>query len=241
MSSQEQPDDATPARASLDKRPAEVAAMFDGVAQRYDRTNTMLSFGRDRGWRKATREALDLRAGELVLDLAAGTGVSTDDLGKTRADIVGVDLSMGMLEVARKERPAVTVVAGDAMALPFADATFDATTISFGLRNIADTVGALRELARVTKPGGRLVICEFSHPTWKPFGVVYRQYLRWGLPTVAKRVSSNPDAYTYLAESVTEWPDQQKLASMLLEAGWKKVAWRNLTGGVVTMHRAIRP
>jgi demethylmenaquinone methyltransferase/2-methoxy-6-polyprenyl-1,4-benzoquinol methylase len=225
----------------LDKQPHEVAAMFDGVARRYDLTNTVLSFGRDRAWRRATRLALDLEPGERVLDLGAGTGVSTEGLALSGAYAVGADLSLGMLGAGHQSRPRVPLLAADALALPFADATFDAVTISFALRNIADADAALREMARVTRPGGRLVVCEFSHPTVAPFRTVYMGYLMRALPEVARRVASNPDAYVYLAESIRAWPDQAGMAARIGANGWGKVAWRNLTGGVVAMHRAIRP
>jgi demethylmenaquinone methyltransferase/2-methoxy-6-polyprenyl-1,4-benzoquinol methylase len=227
-------------KADLDKQPREIAAMFDGVARRYDRTNTVLSFGQDRAWRRATRRALDPRPGDRVLDLAAGTGVSTEELARSGAWAVGVDISLGMLRAGQATRPHVTLLAGDALALPFRDAVFDAVTISFGLRNVHDTAAALRELARVTRPGGRLVVCEFSHPTSAPFRVVYLEYLMRALPAVARRVASNPDAYVYLAESIRAWPDQAGLAALLADAGWRDVAWRNLTGGVVALHRAHR-
>jgi demethylmenaquinone methyltransferase/2-methoxy-6-polyprenyl-1,4-benzoquinol methylase len=227
-------------RASLDKEPHEVAAMFDGVAKRYDLTNTVISGGQDRIWRRETRLALGLKPGERVLDLGAGTGVSTEELAKSGAQAVGVDLSIGMLQAGHAKRPAVPLIAGDALALPFADETFDAITISFALRNIVDTDAALREMARVTKPGGRLVICEFSHPTWRPFRGAYLGYLVKAIPQVAKRVSSNPDAYVYLAESIRAWPNQEGLAARVTANGWRKVAWRNLTGGVVALHRGFR-
>jgi demethylmenaquinone methyltransferase/2-methoxy-6-polyprenyl-1,4-benzoquinol methylase len=225
-------------RASLEKQPHEVAAMFDGVAERYDTTNTVLSFGQDRVWRQATRRALGLTSADRCLDLAAGTAVSTEELARSGAEVVGCDFSLGMLRAGR-HRP-VPLVAGDALHLPFADGVFDAVTISFGLRNVADTGAALRELARVTRPGGRLVVCEFSQPVWGPFRTVYTEYLMRALPEVARRVSSNPDAYVYLAESIREWPDQAGLATLLQEAGWADVAWRNLTGGVVALHRGVR-
>jgi demethylmenaquinone methyltransferase/2-methoxy-6-polyprenyl-1,4-benzoquinol methylase len=225
-------------RASLEKQPHEVAAMFDGVAERYDTTNTVLSFGQDRIWRQATRRALGLTERDRCLDLAAGTAVSTEELSRSGAEVVGCDFSLGMLRAGRN-RP-VPLVAGDALHLPFADGVFDAVTISFGLRNVADTGAALRELARVTRPGGRLVVCEFSQPVWAPFRTVYTEYLMRALPEVARRVSSNPDAYVYLAESIREWPDQAGLATLLQDAGWADVAWRNLTGGVVALHRGVR-
>ncbi|GAA2624994.1 demethylmenaquinone methyltransferase [Dactylosporangium fulvum] len=227
-------------RASLEKEPHEVAAMFDGVARRYDLTNTVLSGGQDRMWRRETRHALGLKPGERVLDLGAGTGVSTFELAKSGAFAVGVDLSIGMLQAGHAKRPTVSLLAGDALALPFADETFDAVTISFALRNVSDTEAALREMARVTKPGGRLVVCEFSHPTWRPFRGAYMGYLMRALPQVAKRVSSNPDAYVYLAESIRAWPDQEGLSARIAASGWRKVAWRNLTGGVVALHRGFR-
>ncbi|NMO54365.1 demethylmenaquinone methyltransferase [Actinoplanes sp. TBRC 11911] len=228
-------------RADLGKQPHEVAEMFDGVAERYDLTNTVLSFGQDRGWRRATRAALALRPGERVLDVGAGTGVSTEELGRSGAFAVGADLSIGMLSAGRRVRPDVPLLAGDALRLPFADATFDAVTISFALRNVVDVEGALREFGRVTRPGGRLVVCEFSHPVNVAFRTVYLQYLMRSLPAVARGVSSNPDAYVYLAESIRAWPDQHGLAALITGAGpWARVGWRNLTGGIVALHRATR-
>jgi len=227
-------------RADLGKDRHDIAAMFDGVADRYDRTNTILSFGRDRAWRRATAATLDLRPGEKVLDLGAGTGISTVDLGRSGAYAVGADISLGMLGVGRRVRPQVPLVAGDALALPFADASFDAVTISFALRNVSDTSAALREMARVTRPGGRLVVCEFAHPTVPLFRTVYLSYLMRSLPAVARRVASNPDAYVYLAESIRAWYDQRALAAVIAESGWSQVGWRDLTGGVAAMHRAVR-
>ena len=229
-------------RADLDKDPHDVAAMFDGVARRYDLTNTVLSLGQDRGWRTAVTRALDLQPGERVLDLAAGTATSSAALARTGADVVGCDFSLGMLRVGRQAgHEGVELVAGDALRLPFADGAFDAVTISFGLRNTADADAALRELLRVTRPGGRLVVCEFSHPTWAPFRTVYVEYLMRALPPVARAISSSPDAYVYLAESIRAWPDQAALARRIADAGWSAVRWRNLTGGIVALHAATKP
>ena len=225
-------------RAGLNKEPHEVAAMFDGVAARYDLTNTVLSFGRDRAWRRATREALGPKPGERLLDVGAGTGVSTAELARSGAYAVGSDISLGMLRAGRRTRPDVPLLAGDALALPFADASFDAVTISFALRNVADPDAALRELARVTRPGGRLVVCEFSHPTNPAFRTAYLSYLMRSLPAVARRVASNPEAYVYLAESIRAWPSQPELAALIAAAGWHSVAYRNLTAGIVALHRA---
>lgn len=225
-------------RARLDKQPHEVAAMFDDVAERYDITNDLLSMGQDRRWRRAVVNAVAPRPRERVLDLAAGTGTSTVPFAMAGATAVACDFSMGMLTVGRRSRPRLPFVAGDAMHLPFADATFDAVTISFGLRNVVDPPRSLEEMRRVTKPGGRLVVCEFSQPTFAPFRTVYVEYLMRALPAVARRVSSNPDSYVYLAESIQAWPDQQALATVIGSAGWRRVEYRNLSGGIVALHRA---
>jgi demethylmenaquinone methyltransferase/2-methoxy-6-polyprenyl-1,4-benzoquinol methylase len=225
-------------RAGLDKRPAEVAAMFDRVAGRYDLTNTVLSGGLDAGWRRATREALDPGRGSTVLDVAAGTAVSTVELAAGGVHAIACDFSQGMLRAGAGR--SVPKVAGDAMALPLADESVDGVVISFGLRNVADPRAALREFARVTRPGGRLVVCEFSSPVWRPFRTVYTEYLMRALPQIARAVSSNPEAYVYLAESIRAWPAQPELARWLQQAGWVDVAWRNLTGGVVALHRGTR-
>ena len=229
-------------RASLDKQPRDVAKMFDGVARRYDLTNSVLSGLQDRRWRRLTRQTLELDRGERVLDLAAGTGVSTLELARSGAVAVACDFSLGMLRAgrSRRDRRELGFVAGDALNLPFADGVFDAVTISFGLRNVADVPRALRELARVTRPGGRLVVCEFSRPVWAPFRALYLNYLMRALPAIARRVSSNPDAYVYLAESIRAWSSQADLARTIAAAGWRDVQFRNLTGGVVALHRAER-
>lgn len=229
-------------KATLDKAPREVAAMFDGVARRYDLTNTVLSAGLDRGWRKRTRQCLELSPGDTVLDLAAGTGVSTAEMQRSGASAIACDFSLGMLRAGRaaRGRRAVTFVAGDGMHLPFADASFDAASIAFGLRNVADPQRALRELARVVRPGGRLVVCEFSRPAFAPFRVIYLNYLMRLLPWIARRVASNAEAYVYLAESIRAWPPQDELARTIASCGWDEVRYRNLTGGIVALHVADR-
>lgn len=228
-------------RASLDKQPHEVAAMFDHIAKRYDLTNDVISLGQDRRWRTATIRAVDAWPGETVLDLAAGTGTSSEPFDAAGVRVVPCDFSVGMLQVGKDRRPDLPFTAGDATRLPFADASFDAVTISFGLRNVVDTERALAEMLRVTKPGGRLVVCEFSRPTWAPFRTVYTEYLMRALPPVARAVSKEPDAYVYLAESIREWPDQDALGRLMRDAGWTDVAYRNLSGGIVALHRATRP
>jgi demethylmenaquinone methyltransferase/2-methoxy-6-polyprenyl-1,4-benzoquinol methylase len=226
-------------RATLEKDPHEVASMFDGVARRYDLTNTVLSLGQDRFWRRATRTALQIGPGDTVLDLAAGTAVSTVELAASGASCVACDFSVGMLAAGANRD--VPKVAGDATRLPFADETFDAVTISFGLRNVVDHQAGLREMARVTRPGGRLVVCEFSTPTNGLFATVYKEYLMKALPRMATTVSSNPDAYVYLAESIRAWPEQPQLAQQISAAGWSAVRWRNLSGGIVALHAARKP
>jgi demethylmenaquinone methyltransferase/2-methoxy-6-polyprenyl-1,4-benzoquinol methylase len=232
-----------PNRADLGKDPARVSGMFDQVAAAYDRTNTLLSLGNDRLWRIAMTRAVAPQPGERVLDLAAGTGASSVALARSGAEVVAADFSPGMIaEGARRHGgiPNLSFVEADAMALPFDDSSFDAVTISFGLRNVAEPKVALAELLRVTKPGGRLVICEFSQPQNPVFAALYRFYNDRVLPTVAGWVSSNADAYDYLNESIKAWPAQRALAAWVREAGWTDVAYRDLTFGIVALHRAVK-
>lgn len=227
------------AKADLDKKPFDVASMFDAVGEKYDLTNTILSFGQDARWRRRTRERLGLKPGEKVLDLAAGTAVSTVELAKSGAWCVACDFSQGMLAAGRERD--VPKVCGDGMQLPFADDTFDAVTISYGLRNIHDHEAALREMARVTRPGGRLAIAEFSTPVVPVFGTVYKEYLTRLLPRVARVFSSNPEAYEYLADSIRAWPGQEGLARVINANGWENAGWQNLTLGIVALHSATKP
>ena len=235
------------ARADLDKRPGDVAAMFDALAGRYDLMNDLLSAGQVRLWRRVVARAVAARAGERILDLAAGTGTSTMTFAASGADCVACDFSIGMLRAgstrvrAHPDGPQPAFVGGDALRLPFGDGLFDAVTISFGLRNVADTQQALTEMLRVTRPGGRLVICEFSQLSARPLRILYERYLARALPAVARRVSRNPAAYDYLAESIVNWPAQAELARMLRTAGRSAVEWHNLTLGIVAVHVARRP
>jgi demethylmenaquinone methyltransferase/2-methoxy-6-polyprenyl-1,4-benzoquinol methylase len=211
--------------------------MFDGVAARYDLANDVLSLGADRAWRQLVVEAVDPQPGQTILDLAAGTGTSSEPFAAAGAAVFPTDLSLGMLTVGKRRRPELSFVAGDALQLPYADDSFDAVTISFGLRNVENTLAALAEMRRVTKPGGSLVVCEFSTPRWRPFRAVYANYLVAAIPKLARLVSSNPAAYEYLAESIQAWPDQERLAQTIEQAGWTGVEWRNLSGGIVALHR----
>lgn len=228
-------------RAGLDKDPRDVARMFDTVAKRYDLTNDVLSMGQDRRWRKRVVELVAPRPGEAILDLAAGTGTSSAPFAEAGAFVVPCDFSVGMLQVGKQGRPDLPFTAGDGTRLPFADDTFDAVTISFGLRNIVDPHAGLQEMLRVTRPGGRIVVCEFSTPTWAPFRTVYVNYLMRALPAIARAVSSNPESYVYLAESIRSWPDQRSLAMRMVAAGWGPVDWHNLSAGIVALHHAFKP
>ena len=236
-------------RADLDKQPGDVAAMFDGIAERYDLLNDILSAGQVRLWRRAVARITGAGPGTRVLDLAAGTGTSALSFTATGADCVACDFSLGMLRagqsrLARRGRQQhggrIGLVAGDALRLPFRDEAFDAVTISFGLRNVASPGAALAEMRRVTRPGGRLVVCEFSTITIEPLDMLYRRYLINVLPAIARRTARNAEAYQYLAESIADWPAQRELAGVIEAAGWSAVRWRDLSLGVVAVHVARR-
>jgi demethylmenaquinone methyltransferase/2-methoxy-6-polyprenyl-1,4-benzoquinol methylase len=215
--------------------------MFDDVAPGYDRTNAILSMGASSLWRIATVRALGIAPGDRVLDIAAGTGTSSAAIARTGARVTALDFSAGMVAVGRERHPDIEFVEGDATALPFDDASFDAVTISFGLRNVNDPRAALAEMRRVLVPGGRLVICEFTTPPNSFVRKVYDAYLSKVMPRIVKLSSTNPDAYTYLMESIRDWPTQGVLASWLRDAGFTGVGYRNLTGGVVALHRGTTP
>ena len=223
--------------------------MFDAIAGRYDLLNDLLSMGQVRLWRRAVARITGARPGERVLDLAAGTGTSSLTFTATGADCVACDFSLGMLQAGKSRLDAsqratgpgrLGFVAGDALRLPFRDGAFDAVTISFGLRNVADPGAALAEMARVTRPGGRLVVCEFSTITIAPVDMLYRRYLLNVLPAIARRTARSPEAYEYLAESIVDWPPQRELAGLIEAAGWSAARWRDLNLGAVAVHVARR-
>jgi len=228
-------------RADLGKEPNEVSAMFDGVARRYDLLNDLLSLGRTKAWRKVATQVIAPKPGMRILDIAAGTGSSSRPLADAGADVIPLDFSKGMLDAGRKRHPDLAFTQGDALALNFNENEFDVTTISFGLRNTSDTSKALRESFRVLKPGGRIVVVEFSQPTNKIFRTIYLRYLMRALPAVARKVSSNPGAYVYLAESILAWPNQSGLAELIKAAGFGSVQWKNLTFGIVAIHTGVKP
>lgn len=225
----------------MNKRPEDVAGMFDGVAKRYDFTNTVMSGGNAVLWRAAMVRAVAPAPGDRILDVAAGTGTSSAALQRNGARVVALDFSPGMVAEGQRKHKKIEFIEGDAEQLPFGDNEFDAVAISFGLRNVNDPKAALAEMYRVLKPGGRVVVCEFSKPPVAIFRAGYNAYLRYIMPVVADRVSSNPDAYSYLAESIKAWPDQGELSQWLRGAGFARVAYRNLTGGIVALHRGRKP
>ena len=227
-------------RANLNKDPQEVQEMFNRVAKRYDIVNDILSLGRTKAWRKAATAIIAPAPGMEILDLAAGTGSSSEPLAKAGATVIPTDFSQGMLDAGKKLRPHLPFTWADAMALPFEANRFDLVTISFGLRNTHDRAKAMSEALRVTKPGGRFVVVEFSTPTNRLFRTIYFKYLMAALPAIAKRTSSNPQAYIYLAESIKAWPTQSELAGDMEKVGWQRVTWKNLTGGVVAVHTGYK-
>ncbi len=225
----------------MEKRPDEVAGMFDDVAKHYDRTNTVLSAGNAAFWRAAMVRAVDPQPGERILDVAAGTGTSSAALQKNGARVIALDFSAGMVEEGRKKHKSTEFIQGDAQKLPFGDNEFDAVAISFGLRNVNNPKAALGEMYRVLKPGGRVVVCEFSRPPIALLRASYFTYLTHVMPLVVDRISSNPAAYSYLAESIKGWPDQGELSQWIRGTGFIRVAYRNLTAGIVAMHRGRKP
>lgn len=223
-------------RANLNKDPDDVSKMFDDVAHRYDFLNDLLSLGRTKAWRRVVTAIISPKSGMKILDIAAGTGSSSKPLVDKGADVIALDFSEGMLAAGRKRHKNIKFQQGDALKLPFDENTFDVTTISFGLRNTSDTTAALKEALRVTKKSGRIVVCEFSHPSNKIFRSIYLKYLMRALPVIAKKVSKNPAAYIYLAESIKAWPNQSSLAQIMRQAGWEAVSWQDLTFGIVAVH-----
>ena len=227
-------------RANLDKKATDVQGMFNAVAKNYDLMNSLASLGQVRRWRKEVRRAVVTRPAMRVLDVAAGTGASSIEFVRAGADVVAVDFSEGMLEEGRRRHPEIDFRQADAMNLPFEDNSFDAVTTSFGLRNIQDFDRALREFYRVLRPGGHLVVCEFSRPTWAPFRALYHFFLGTVVPGLARIASYDAVAYDYLTESILDWPSQYVLAAHLRRAGFERLQLRNLSGGIVALHRGYK-
>jgi len=222
----------------LAKNPNQVAAMFDSVAESYDKTNDLLSFGQDRIWRKKVLAEVAPVAGQTILDLAAGTGSSSIVFLKPGVKVIASDFSNGMLEVGRKRHPELEFVYADATNLPFENNSVDAVTISFGLRNVQEPKKALAEMHRVLKPGGKVVICEFSQVSTPIFSNLYGFYLKRILPRLSSLLAKNKGAYDYLAESILAWPNQKELLNWLSAAGFVSAKYRNLNLGIVAIHSA---
>jgi demethylmenaquinone methyltransferase/2-methoxy-6-polyprenyl-1,4-benzoquinol methylase len=199
-----------------------------------------LSFGQDRFWRRVVRKQVDPKIGHKILDLAAGTGASSAAFLAPGVKVVAGDFSEGMLAVGRKRHPKIDFVFADATALPFAANEFDAVTISFGLRNVVDVNKALAEMYRVTKPGGKIVVCEFSKVANPVFRGFYNFYLNKLLPLFSRLASKTPEAYNYLSESILAWPNQEQLKEKIQSAGYNKVEYKNLTFGIVAVHRGYK-
>jgi demethylmenaquinone methyltransferase/2-methoxy-6-polyprenyl-1,4-benzoquinol methylase len=225
-----------------DKDAALVQRMFDRVAPRYDVANTVFSLGLDHHWRAVTVDAVAPHPGAVVVDVAGGTGALAAQLAARGAHVVVADLSFEMIRVGttRVDAPVRWTVA-DALRLPLADASVDAVTIAFGLRNLNDTRAGLAEFSRVVRPGGQLAVLEFSQPVRPALNAVYRRYLLGVLPRAAQLFTSAPAAYGYLARSIAAWPDQHQLAAIIEDGGWEHVRWKNLSGGIVALHHAVRP
>ncbi len=226
-----------------------VREMFSGIAKRYDLLNHLLSLNIDKGWRRKVsdelRGILD-RDDAVVLDVACGTGDLSIELDRNaRARIIGSDFCRPMLTVAQSKPSGGTApipyVEGDALKLPFADGSFDAVTIAFGLRNLASVPDGLAELLRILKPGGRLAVLEFSAPVVPGFGKLFNFYFSHILPRIGGAVSGSRGAYEYLPDSVSKFPDQKRLAAMMGSTGFGSVKFRNLTGGIAALHVGTKP
>ena len=215
--------------------------MFDSVAPTYDLTNDLLSLGQSRLWRGRVAKLVASKSGHTILDLAAGTGSSSIAFAGPGVKVIATDFSEGMLAEGRKRHPELDFRFADATNLPFEEKSVDAVTISFGLRNVVDVPKALGEMFRVLKPGGRVVICEFSKVTLPVFKQFYNFYLTKVLPRVSGLASKTPEAYTYLADSIVAWPDQAGLAVELIDAGFENVTYKNLSFGVVAIHVGFKP
>ena len=226
-----------------------VRGVFDSVASRYDLMNDLMSGGVHRLWKRFTIELSAARAGQTILDIAGGTG----DLAARFSKLVGpegqvilADINAAMLEVGRDrliDKGAIgniEVVQADAQSLPFEDNSIDCITISFGLRNVTDKDMALRSMLRVLRPGGRLLVLEFSKPVSPLLGKIYDQYSFQILPAMGRLIAQDADSYRYLAESIRKHPDQETLLGMMEEAGFMECRYHNMTGGIVAVHQGFK-
>lgn len=225
--------------------------MFDGIAARYDLLNHVLSANMDKRWRRVLTTKLfatlpDHTGKVRILDVACGTGDLSFAVHKRGpAQVIGIDFSRPMLELAKSKAKAqglnLSFIEGDALDLPFADRSFTAVTIAFGLRNLTSVESAFEELLRVLKPGGRIAVLEFSRPVIPVFRSIFRIYFAKILPLLGGLISGSRSAYEYLPESVERFPDQKELAALMTEAGFVGVSFENLTGGIAALHFGTRP
>lgn len=228
------------------KDSARIRAMFGRVASRYDLLNHLLSASLDRVWRRKLARSLAISPGARVLDLCCGTGDQAEALRAPGVEIVAADFCLPMLALARPKfargsSPAPAPLQADALSLPFPAAEFDAASVSFGLRNVADLDGALRELARVLKPGGELAVLEFSIPAWQPLKGLYLFYFQKVLPSVGRMISSDDAAYSYLPSSVLEFPQRDGFTARMAAAGFESPRHHSLTGGILCLYRGRIP
>ena len=236
-------------KVATEEKASRVSEVFDSVASRYDVMNDLMSFGIHRVWKRITIEQSSVRAGQCVLDLAGGTGDLAIKLSRrvgASGQVVLADINAAMLNEGRDRLinkgicDNVTYAQVNAEALPFEDESFDCITMAFGLRNVTDKQKALNSMFRVLKPGGRLLVLEFSKPVLPVLSKAYDAYSFSALPLMGRLVANDADSYRYLAESIRMHPDQETLASMMREAGFEDVNYQNMTGGIVALHKAFR-
>jgi demethylmenaquinone methyltransferase / 2-methoxy-6-polyprenyl-1,4-benzoquinol methylase len=218
---------------------AQVRAMFDRIARVYDRMNSVMTAGMHHRWRARAADLAGVGPGSRALDVATGTGDLAVELASRGASVTGLDFSEAMLDLARAKAPGIEFVQGNALELPFADGEFDAVTVGFGARNFADLERGLGELARVTRPGGRVVILEITTPQKPPLSWFFRVWFDRVVPRLG-RVAGDSDAYSYLPSSVRRFPGPEELARLLAGAGFVDVRWVLTAGGIIAIHAGTR-
>ncbi len=227
----------------------QVEAMFDSISKNYDRLNRILSMGTDRRWRSRAIDLIGLHIRPVtMLDVATGTGdLAIEALKLGPRKVTGIDISGKMLEEGRRKitrmglGERIELVKGDSQTMQFGDQTFDVAMSAFGVRNFEDTAAGLREMCRVLRPGGMIMVLEFSRPSWFPLKQIYGLYFRRILPRIGRKVSGDPDAYTYLPESVMSFPDNERFLELMLRAGFTGVKQTRLTGGIASIYHGFRP